>query len=340
MRFRMLRITALAVVSICCYLPLVSCGTRPQQKTVVLYCSVDQEIAAPIIAAFEKGTGIRVLVRYDTEASKTLGLVQKIRAESARPVADVFWSSEVFHTVRLAQDSLLQPHSSPTAKDRPAHFADPGGLWYAFAIRFRTMAWNTRRVTDAEAPRTLEDVLDPKWKGRIVMARPQFGTTSGDVASWFVHYGPQRATEILKALKANDVRFVDGNSNAIRDVASGKADICFTDCDDVYASQRNGMPVAMTPLDQDGRGALAIPNTVAAIKGAPHPTEAAILIDFLLGPDVDMMLLKSDAHTWPVRPVAEPQFRQYALEHPLDINYEEVAENMDLAVKTAGEVLY
>ena len=92
-------------------------GANGDQRRVVLYCSVDQGYAEPIIAEFEKISGIKVLARFDTEATKTLGLVQRIRGEAASPVADVFWSSEVFYTIRLAREGLLRqqpigPHCS------------------------------------------------------------------------------------------------------------------------------------------------------------------------------------------------------------------------------------
>ena len=101
------------------------------------------------------------------------------------------------------------------------------------------------------------------------MSQPQFGTTRGDVASWFAHYGPQRAREILQGLKANEVRFVQGNSLAVRKVAQGEADICLADTDDIHVAQRNGWPVAMVALDQGGAGGLAIPNSVALVRGGP-----------------------------------------------------------------------
>ena len=86
----------------------VSCGGESQrQGRVVLYCSVDQQIAEPIIAEFQRRSGIKVLTRFDTESSKTVGLVQKLRAEAKTPVADVFWSSEVFYTIRLAREGIV-----------------------------------------------------------------------------------------------------------------------------------------------------------------------------------------------------------------------------------------
>ena len=96
-----------------------------------MYCSVDQEIAEPIIAEFEKQSGIKVLARFDTEASKTTGLVQKIKAEAASPVADVFWSSEIFHTIRLADAGL--PHREGDIFE--AELRDADEVWLTSSSR-------------------------------------------------------------------------------------------------------------------------------------------------------------------------------------------------------------
>jgi iron(III) transport system substrate-binding protein len=306
---------------------------------VVLYCSVDQVIAEPVIAEFEKQTGIKVLPRFDTEAGKTVGLVQRIRAEASLPQADVFWSSEIFHTIRLARESLLEPFSSVDTKNWPVRFADPNGQWYGFALRARVIAYNTEKISSEDAPKNLEDVLDSKWKERVVMATPGFGTTGGDVASWFGHYGIDRARQILEALKANKIRLVPGNSSAVRMVATGQADICFTDTDDVYAAQRNGWPVSFNYLDQGGGGALVIPNTAAVIKNAPHPEKARVMMDFLLSEKLEQMLVRSDSHNIPIRPSLAEQFKSYAVPNPLDVDYEKVADHLSIAIKTAREIL-
>ena len=316
-----------------------SCKDRPARQEVVLYCSVDQTVAEPIIAAFEKQAGIKVRARYDTEASKTVGLVQRIRAEAGAPTADVFWSGEVFHTIRLAREGLLTPYRSESTRDWPSGLADPNGLWYGFALRARVIASNTNKVSAQEAPKSLEDILDAKWKGRLVMASPEFGTTGGDVASWFAHYGPQRAGEILQRLKDNEVRMVAGNSTAVRMVATGQADICFTDTDDVYAGQRNGWPVAMNFLDQNGEGALVIPNTAARIKGGPHAEAAAKLMQFLLGEATERLLAESDSHNSPVHASVAQQYPKYAIPHALNSDYARIADFLPMAIESAGEIL-
>jgi len=311
------------------------------RREVVLYCSVDQAVAMPIVAEFERRSGLKVLARYDAEGTKTVGLVQRLRAEADSPLADVFWSSEIFYTIRLAREGLLAGVRCEATRDWPSRYADPHRRWYGFALRARAIGYSTQRVRPAEAPEKLEDLLERRWKGRIAMASPRFGTTGGDVASWLAHYGPARAREILAGLKANDVRVVDGNSVAVRMVATGEADVCLTDTDDVYVAKRNGWPVAMNYLDQGGEGVLVIPNTVAIIRGAPHPKEAEALLSFLLSEQVEKMLARSDSHNTPIRPslADAEEFRPYAIGRPLEIDYDKVADALPAAVRMAGEIL-
>ena len=339
-RFRSRRgLVAVAAILLAAVVATGGCKSKSPQRQVVVYCSVDQAVAEPIIAEFQRRTGILVLARYDTEASKTVGLAQRIRAESDRPAADVFWSGEVFHTVRLAREGLLESRPELRPADWPSQYCDEQARWHGFALRCRVIAYNAGRVAAADAPRTLEDLLDARWKGRLVMANPQFGTTGGDIASWFAHYGPQRAREILQGLKANGVRIVEGNSTALRVAATGQADVALTDSDDVYAGQRNGWPVAMNFLDQGGRGVLVIPNTVAILKGAPHPREGQELAKFLLSEQTEEMLARSDSHNTPVHASLAEKYCGYAIGHPLDIGYEQVADQLPAAIAAAGEIL-
>ena len=318
---------------------LVSCAKKsdPQAQQVVLYCSVDQAVAEPIIAAFEERSGIEVLARFDTEAAKTVGLVQRLRAEKAAPVADVFWSGEIFYTIRLAREGLLASYQDEQSSTWPNAFKDRSFLWHGFALRGRVIGYHTDRVTDP--PRSLEDVLDPRWKGRVVMATPEFGTTGGDVTSWFVHYGPDQAGEILKGLKANGIRLADGNSTAVRMVATGQADVCFTDTDDIYAAKRNGWPLAMVPLDQAGRGNLVIPNTAAIVKNGPNAENARVLMAFLLSDTLERFLAESDSHNSPIHPSLYEDFSAYRLQTPLEINYEHIADQLTDAIQIAREML-
>src|SRR5688500_2149486 len=104
-------------------LAVASCDRTPAGSAspgeVVVYTSVDEPVARPILEEFSKKTGIRVVAKYDAEASKTAGLVQMLRAEKANPRADVFWNNEIFHTINLAEEGVLAEYASPAAGDVP-----------------------------------------------------------------------------------------------------------------------------------------------------------------------------------------------------------------------------
>ena len=314
--------------------------TETAAQEVVVYCSVDEDVAAPIFKDFEKSSGLKIVPRFDKESGKTTVLIQKIIAEASRPVADVYWGNEVFHTVRLAQAGLLEPFEPVLAKAWPQGMADPGGLWYGFGLRARVVGYNTKRVTEAEAPSRLEDLLDPKWKGRIAMGPPEFGTTSGHVASWYALYGEERATEILRGLRANEIRIVASNSLAVQDVAAGRADVCLTDTDDVYAAQREKWPVGLKMLRHGTGGALAIPCTAALVKGGPHPEAGRRLMALLLSADTERALARSDLKCLPVREDVRLEFPDIPdLCPPLAVDYGKVAEFLPAAMMKAPKIL-
>ena len=137
--------------------------------------------------------------------------------------------------------------------------------------------------------------------GKIGIAYPLFGSTATEAAALYTALGPEKGRAFYKALHDRGVRVVDGIS-VIRDmVSSGQMMMGLVDTDDACEAIRQGQPVAMDFLDQDGMGELIIPNTVAMIAGAPHPSEAKAFIDFLLSQEVaeDLVNVRLDPHPPP-----------------------------------------
>src|SRR3954468_3882332 len=160
-------------------LPLAIHGCGRERETVTLYTSVDQPVAAPIIKDFEQKTGIKVTLVTDAEATKSVGLAERVRAERNNPQCDVFWSNEPFYTIGLANEGLLEPYESPAAADVPKRFKDPGGRWCSVGLRARVIG-----VHEGEpAVKSLVEFATPALKNKIAMARPTAGTTGGHVAA-------------------------------------------------------------------------------------------------------------------------------------------------------------
>jgi iron(III) transport system substrate-binding protein len=287
---------------------------------VVLYSSVDDALLRQVVDEFERESGVRVKIVGDTEATKTTGLVERLLAERGNPRADVWWSSEPFGTIRLAREGVLAPYTSPSEEGVeggwPAALRGDGRLWYGFASRVRVIVYNARKLAATEAPASEEALLAERWRGKVGMARPQFGTTRGHMGFLLHACGEDRFRAWARGLKASGVRLYDGNSQVVRAVAQGEIDVGLTDTDDVYAGQREGWPVAMVyPRAGEGGcppGPMLAPNTAALVKGAPHPDAAGMLIDFLLSEGAERLLAGSESHNVPVRARIAAEFREFA----------------------------
>lgn len=332
MRAALLLVTLLATVG---------CSRSDEKTEVVLYCSADQEFAEQVVAAFEAAhPDIRILPRYDTEQTKTTGLVQRLRAERANPQADVFWSSEVFLTVQLADEGVFEPVAEWAGMNSPN--VDPQGRWHGFAARARVLCWDPSRTDDP--PLAWTELAEPRYRDRVVIADHNFGTTRGHVAAWFALWGEEAARDFLTSLKDNGIRVVASNSQTVREVIAGRADFAMTDTDDVWAQVANGYSLELGYLRHsagEGMGTLLIPNTVALVAGRPGDrTAARALADYLLSEDVERLLLESSSRNLPILHAGSLAIPEDVLvPDPLALDYASIASAMPGAVAAADEIL-
>jgi len=275
----------------------IAAGCRqPSGPEVVVYTAVDRNVAEPILDRFQSHTGVRVRAVYDVEAAKTSGLVARLVAESPHPRCDVFWNNEPVQTLLLADRGLLEPYRPAAAVDLGGQFKDPAGRWTGVACRARVIVYNTKYLARQQAPRSILALTDPKWRGKVAVADPQFGTTRTHVAALFAVLGPDRAKQLLQDLLANDARIVDGNAMVKNLVARADPNaspvyLGLTDTDDVLSGQADGEPVDMIYPDQDSFGTLIVPSTVCLVRGGPNPEPARQLVDYLVGPEVEKELV-------------------------------------------------
>ena len=294
-----------------------------------MYVSTDPYVAQPILDQFTAETGIEVVLVGDTEAKKTTGLVERLRMERDRPVADVFWSSEAMQTIALAEEGVLAPHADDRFADWPPNFRDADGRWYGFSPRPRVLVYHVDRFDPEEVPATWEGVADARWNGRVVLADPRFGTTGGHLgamlAAWTARSTPERFDAMIDGLAANGATMLPGGNAAVVDaVLRGEADLGFTDADDVRAAQQRGLPVGMIharhELDGPGGGTFLMPNTVSIVHGAPHQEQAERLLAYLLSDDVARALAASVSGNTPLQPMVAKEFPDLAVADPLKVD--------------------
>lgn len=290
---------------VCCLLLLAVDGSRTgiiAAETVVVYTSVDQPFAEPIFAEFTRKTGIKVLPVFDTEAAKTVGLANRLRAEAGVPKADVFWSSEFAHTIRLANEGLFAAYAPASATDLPQLYRDSANLWTCAGLRARVLIVN-HKLARERWPDSLQDLLSTEWKpDEITVARPLFGTTNTHASAMYAASGEEGLRKYFQTLKENKAAFVDGNSSTRDRVVAGSSLIGFTDSDDALVAIKRGDPVSMIFPDQGaGSGTLVIPNTVALINGAPHLEAAKKFVDFITSPEGETQLILLGEGFFPIR---------------------------------------
>lgn len=305
-------------------------GCEPPAAEVVVYTALDRQFSEPILDDFTARTGIRVKAVYDTESTKTVGLANKIRAETNRPRCDVFWNNEILNTLRLKSEGLLQACRPPQAENYPPQFRDPQGFWHGFAARARVIIVNTERVGPDELPSSISDLANARWRGQTGIAKPLFGTTASHVACLYAQLGPERARALLASFKANDVRVVAGNKTCAEMVAAGRLAFGLTDTDDAVIEQEAGKPVAIVFPDAGAgeMGTLLLPNTLALVKGGPNPQAARKLIDYLLSAEVEARLAQGPSAQIPLHRKAPTRSRIGAVDeiHMMKVDFEQAAD--------------
>lgn len=308
---------------------------------VVVYSALDREFSGPLLTRFEQDRGVPVAPKYDVESTKTVGLVNAILLERARPRCDVFWNNEILHTLRLERAGALEPYHSPAAQPFPQEFRHPDGLWHGFAARARVLLVNTEQVPESERPRSIAALAEPRWKGRVGIAKPLFGTTATHAAVLFAVWGEPRAAAFFQDVRAN-AETLSGNKQVATAVGRGQIAWGLTDTDDAIDEVENGSPVAIVYPDQapGEPGALLIPNTLSIIRGCRHPERARQLVDYLLAPPVERELARGASAQFPLNPKVTERPRVEPPSPPrwMDVDYSAAAERWDPAARLLREL--
>jgi len=268
-------------------------GCKSGKKTVVIYTSVDQVYSEKIFQQFEQASGIDVQPVYDIEAAKTVGLANKILAEKDNPQADLFWNGEILQTISLAEQGAFEKADIAAANDLPSSFVDSNGYWYGFGGRARVLIFNTSMISAEDCPQTMAELSTSPYIKQCGIANPVFGTASTHAAALYAYWGAEEAKEYFTALKTAGISVLEGNSVVKDYVSQKKLVMGLTDTDDALSEMAENKELDILFLDQgtEDMGTMIVPNTVAQIKGAPHPTEADAFMEFLLSAATEQQLI-------------------------------------------------
>lgn len=243
-----------------------------KEATLTIYTTLNIRDADPLIQAFEKQYGVKVTL-WRAGAEK---LVQRAQAEAraGKYSVDVLEGNgpgmEMLH-----RENLLEEFYSPAFKDIPVE-AFPRHRHYApDNFLFFVMGYNTQLVKPHEVPKTYEDVLDPKWAGKL-------GIESSDI-DWFAAVtkamGEEQGLAYFKKLAAMRPQLRSGHTLMAELVASGEIPIALTLYNQgVETLKQKGAPIEWRPLQP----AFGRADAIGVAKRAPHPHAALLFVDFVL----------------------------------------------------------
>ena len=230
------------------------------------YGTLAQVNAEKILPVFEKKfPGIKI--NHVDITSDNLVARAVTEARGGKTVGDVF-QAPLETAIQMYNQKLLLDINLPEAADYPANMK--GSYWVASNLQFIVVAWNTNLVQKAEEPKQIEDLADPKYKGRLVAEPRDYEFLMGLAKHKFK--SDEKASELLRKIAANNVEFHKGHSQLTELLSAGQAALCVT----CYAHQFPGRMKKGAPVNfllSEGIGSI---NATAVFKDAPHPN-AAIL---------------------------------------------------------------
>jgi iron(III) transport system substrate-binding protein len=226
-------------------------------------------------------------VTVEVHRSGSERILQRLMQESAAGIknADVFNSSDVGHYVLLKKKGMLAQYAPLGAERFAESFRDRDGMafgWRAFLI---VMSYNSKLLASADAPKTWKDLLDPKWKGKLVTAHPGY---SGAVATYMLALVNLYGWDYFKQLAQNKPHLRQSVHDPAQVVAAGERVVGANGAEYfLYSQRKKGNPIGII-YPQDGIPLVVSPSAIT--NSAPHPNAAKLFTEFIFSKDVQQFL--------------------------------------------------
>jgi len=196
-------------------------------------------------------------------------------------------------THQLVKAGFLQPYVSPESAVYPVGFKDPKGFWVDYFDAYNVVGYNTKLVLKDQAPKRWEDLLDPKWKGKIALDEEMYSWYGAMTQKW----GSEKAHKFMRALGKQDIQIRSGHTLIAQLMAAGEFAMGMVLAHRIEKMKEQGAPVEwVTALDP----ITASLHPIGVATKAPHPNAAKLFIDFVLSKEGQQIVLTSERT--PARP--------------------------------------
>ncbi len=259
-----------------------------KEGKVVWYTSLALTSSEKVAKLFETAyPGVKVEVHRTGSQRILQRMMQELQANIKN--VDVVHTSDAGHYVLLKEKKLLMRYTPAGVDVFGAGFKDKDGYHYGLRATVNVIAYNTKVVSPADAPRTWKDLLDPKWRGRLVTAHPGY---SGVIATHVLALVHLHGWDYFKALAQNKPMLVQSAVDPSGVVASGERPVAVNGGDyTFYQVKKKGNPVEIV-YPKEGVPLVVSPSAITSF--APHPNAARLFTDFIFSREIQQVLADTE----------------------------------------------
>lgn len=270
------------------FLPLVwlaaavtACTPEPKLSVAV---SVRRSVAGPVLSTFSGESGVALDTRYFDSG------------DSPPAEFDVLWSDDVEAAFELAEAGQLSKLPSDLLYTRPSGLFDPDGMWVGVTADVRVIAYDPRRVAENDVPTRFENLLDPRWAPRLILADPTSRSAAWHAATLFASKGAQPVTAFFRDLRAAGAQFAGDERQVLDGILGSGPPIGVLDGAVAFGSRELGGAIGIRIPDQDAAGAVLRATTLAISQKGANTPRALELARYLLSPPVGRRLALMSSH--------------------------------------------
>ncbi len=283
-----LKIRFVALVLLCLSGLLISCSKSSNQSSrkLLIYTPHGQDLLRDFVARYQQQHGEVEVLFLDMGSRQVL---ERVRAERNRPQADLWWGAAHTTFQTAADENLLAPYRPSWAEKVGAASKDTQDRWYGTYETPEVIVYNSEAVKPEEAPRDWDDLLDPKWRDKVLIRNPNPSDTMqvifGSIIWRFYKDtgSPQQGYDWLRRLDANVHEYTADGTLLMQKLARREGLLSMWDMPDVrlYKEKKNFpvdyvIPASGTPVVTDG---------IAILRGAPNEEEARRFYEFVTTPE-------------------------------------------------------
>ncbi|HSN19562.1 MAG TPA: extracellular solute-binding protein [Usitatibacter sp.] len=256
-----------------------------KEGKVVWYASVDIKVAEAVAEMFRKD---HPKIDVEVERSGSERVFQRVNQEHQSGIkhADVVNTSDSTHFITWKKEGMLAKYVPAGVDKMPAQFRDPDGYYAAWRATLCVMGYNTNLVPPNDVPKGYEDLLAPKWKGKLTKAHPSYSGTSltGTYA-----IEKKLGWGYFEKLAKQDVQQLQSTTATPKSIASGERAVMVDGNEyNMFIEIKKKSPVKIIyPVE----GTPFVSSPVAVFSAAPHPHAARLFADFLFSTKVQQYLV-------------------------------------------------